>query len=152
MTQRKGGKKPVISNEERALLQSIIVDTVESLNLPALITVAVREHLKLGNPPEQSYASAVPSYGAQGVGTQAQPSTPPVQEDPISYARKAVSVAWGNLGKARDEWYKARATLEKASPLGPEYNNAVVNMDSVVHTMLGSAEQYRAVVTGIVFG
>lgn len=151
MTQRKGGKKPVISNEERALLQSIIVDTVESLNLPALITVAVREHLKgieIGNtgrvtgaPPELSA-----SYGAQGT-----PSSPPVQEDPISYARKAISAAWGNLGKARDEWYKAKAVLETASPMGPEYNNAVVNMDTTTHHMLNVAEQYRAVVTGIVF-
>lgn len=145
MTQRKGGKKPVISNEERKLLQSIIVDTVESLNLPALITVAVREHLKLGNPPEQNYASAVPSYGAQG--------TPaPVQEEPIFYARKALSAAVGSLGKARDEWYKARAALEKASPLGPDYNNIVVNADAATHQMLSAAEQYRAVVSGIVFG
>lgn len=129
--------------EERKLLGEIIASTVESLNLPALITVAVREHLKQGD-----YAGQAGVAQAVGAGPISAAPVSPVDQN--QSAHEAISRAWGHLGKCRDRWYKTTAALARVSPLGPEYNNAVVDVDAATHEMLSAAESYRLVASGIV--
>lgn len=136
--------EPTLDPQEQKLLTEIIVRTIENLNLPALITVSVREHLK------QGYDLGTPTPGAQATGQGPISAAPAAPVDQALSAHESVSRAWGNLGKTRDRWYKTTAALARVSPLGPEYNNAVVDVDSATHEMLSAAETYRLVASGIV--
>lgn len=134
-------KRFVVSEQAREAMRAVVVETIDALNIPALIRAAVQS----SNPPD-------PYIGTAQAMSPASPLSPPQPADHITKGHDVVARAMDELGKARARWYKATAELEKTSPLDPSYNNVVVEADMATHNMLGSAREFQQVVAGVSLG
>lgn len=130
-------RKPVMKPAEREFLHAIIIETIDALNIPALVRAAIGS----SNPPDPYPETA----------RAVTPSTPQPTEDQFELARKILGESLKRYEAARSRWLKAQQDTRKVNPLSDDFSPHMVELKYATDDYVTEAQSFQRAASGAIF-